>query len=157
MTASTTPKPESRPPEVKQSASLRREADPSMAYVPAVRSNDWLRPAAANQGFHGKELKLLEMAEMFAREEDACAWIEKLCWPQGPCCPHYGFTNVECNIQHQIQTHGCREFTNKPMFTFTRGLRRLVISGCCCPLSCNGGGPRVQDNGVLFPHALLNP
>ena len=138
MTASTTPKPESRPPEVKQSASLRREADPSMAYVPAVRSNDWLRPAAANQGFHGKELKLLEMAEMFAREEDACAWIEKLCWPQGPCCPHYGFTN-------------------KPMFTFTRGLRRLVISGCCCPLSCNGGGPRVQDNGVLFPHALLNP
>ncbi|MYG37689.1 MAG: IS1595 family transposase [Synechococcus sp. SB0676_bin_10] len=75
---------------------------------------------AAGQGSHGKELKLVEVAEMFAREE-ARAWIQKLRWPQGPCCPHCGSGNVQGNIQHQSQTHRCRECTNKPMFTMGVG------------------------------------
>ena len=58
---------------------------------------------------------------MFVREEAARAWIEKLRWPQGPCCPHCGSGNVQCNIRHQSQTHRCRECVNKPMFTMGVG------------------------------------
>ena len=76
---------------------------------------------AAGQGSPGKELKLVEVAEMFVREEEARGWIEKLRWPEGPCCPHCGSGNVQCNIRHQSQTHRCRECTNKPMFTMGVG------------------------------------
>ena len=47
-------------------------------------------------------LTLLEVAERFAKEE-ACAWIEKLPWPQGPCCPHCG-SGRECPIKPMFTT-----------------------------------------------------
>ena len=70
---------------------------------------------------HRQGLTLLEVAERFANEEDARAWIEKLRWPEGPCCPHCGSFNVQCNIKHQNQTHRCRECPHKPMFTLRVG------------------------------------
>ncbi|MXW11278.1 MAG: transposase [Synechococcus sp. SB0668_bin_13] len=37
----------------------------------------------------------MEVAEKFAKEEEARAWIEELGWPDGPCCPHCGSTNAQ--------------------------------------------------------------
>ena len=66
-------------------------------------------------------LTLLEVAEMFGEEEKARGWIEKLRWPEGPCCPHCGSFNVQCNIKHPSQSHRCRECPHKPMFTMRVG------------------------------------
>ena len=70
---------------------------------------------------HRQGLTLLEVAERFTNEEDAQAWIEKLRWPEGPCCPHCGSFNVQCNIKHQNQMHRCQECRHKPMFTLRVG------------------------------------
>lgn len=77
--------------------------------------------AQASGQSQGEGLPLLKVTEMFAEEEEARAWIEKLRWPDGPCCPHCGSSNVQCNIQHQNQTHRCRECVSKPMFTVRLG------------------------------------
>ena len=58
---------------------------------------------------------------MFGEEEKARGWIEKLRWPEGPCCPHCGSFNVQCNIKHPSQSHRCRECPHKPMFTMRVG------------------------------------
>ena len=58
-----------------------------------------LRKAAGQ--LQGGGLTLLEVAEKFAKEEEARAWIEELGWPDGPCCPHCGSTNAQCNIRRQ--------------------------------------------------------
>ena len=54
----------------------------------------------ASGQLQGEGLTLLEVAEKFAKEE-ARAWIEELCWPDGPSCPHCGSTNAQCNIRRQ--------------------------------------------------------
>lgn len=85
MTASTTPKPEPPSPGVKQPASLTREAGPAMAYVPAVQSNDWLRPAAVLgalalllAAFHGvrQEIKDVRQEINGVRQEVTGVWQE---------------------------------------------------------------------------------
>lgn len=85
MTASTTPKPEPPSPVAKQPASLTREAVPAMAYVPAVQSNDWLRPAAVLgalalllAAFHGvrQEIKDVRQEINGVRQEVTGVWKE---------------------------------------------------------------------------------
>lgn len=68
-----------------------------------------------------KGLTLLQVADMFATEEKARAWIERIRWPSGPFCPHCGSFNVQSNIKHKTMTHRCRDCSNKPMFTLRKG------------------------------------
>ena len=68
-----------------------------------------------------KGLTLLEIADLFADEESAWAWIAERRWPTGPHCPHCGSLNVQEGIKHPSMTHRCRDCDGKPMFSLKTG------------------------------------
>ena len=82
---------------------------------------------------HRKGLTLLEIAEMFRKEQDARKWIEREFWPNGPFCPKCGSFNVQANIRHKTATHRCRDCgtgKTKTMFTVRVG---TVMEGTRLP------------------------
>ena len=58
---------------------------------------------------HREGLALLQVTEMPDEAEEARAWIEELCWPQGPCCPHHGSAKVQCNTNRARPELGQRQ------------------------------------------------
>ncbi len=70
---------------------------------------------------HREGLTLLQVADMFADEERARAWVEERRWPDGPYCPDCGSFNVQSGIKHRTMTHRCRECPGRTMFTLRKG------------------------------------
>ena len=77
-----------------------------------------------------KGLSLLEVADMFANEDKARVWVERLRWPNGPFCPECGSFNVQSGVVHRSMTHRCRDCPKKPYFTARKG---TVMEGSKLP------------------------
>ena len=77
-----------------------------------------------------KGLSLLEVADMFADEAKARAWIERLRWPNGPFCPECGLFKVQSGIVHHSMTHRCRDCLKKLYFSARKG---TVMEGSKLP------------------------
>ena len=66
-------------------------------------------------------ISLKKLMRMFPDDEAARKWIEGNIWPDGPCCPHCGTTNVQSGIKHKTMTHRCRECPNRPQLSLKTG------------------------------------
>ena len=70
---------------------------------------------------HRQGLTLFEVAQKFADEDAAIAYLESVRWPDGPHCPDCGSFNVQANIRHKTMTHRCRDCPRKPFFSLRKG------------------------------------
>ena len=86
-----------------------------------------------------KGMTLVELIRKFPDDKAAEAWIAEIRWPDGPQCPHCGFTNVQHPTAHKTMPYrcrgnGCRKFFSVRVGTVMQdsklGYQEWVIAVC---------------------------